>query len=148
MSFWKRIRRALIAFIYLRLYELLCGLFVLTIIFYFSNSLGGAAEWREEPRPLYAFMSALGFIGIYYVLFKYLLASLLTILALGTTPYLRRAPLAAVNSLTYAVHALWVMLMLSGHWPLSIWAAWGVIVVVNGVSPVLLPDRLLSPKKY
>ena len=145
MILLKRLWHVLTAFLYLRLYELLCGALVLSVVFYFSNSMGGASDWERAPRPIYALVSALGFIGLYYILFKYLLVALLTTLVLGITPLFRRVPLAAVNSLTYVVHSLWIIHGMPNGLPLPIWAVWAIIVVFDGLSPALLPNRLFSP---
>lgn len=144
MPSWKVLWRALIAFIYLRIIELFCAVITLTVILYASKSIEAPPIWEHSPRMLYASTGALSFIGIYYFLFLYFPFAFVTTLALGLTPYFRRTTLAFVNALTCAAHTLWVIHGIVAPLPLSIWLAATIIVIVDGISPTLLPRRLFS----
>ncbi len=144
MSFGKRLWHALTAFFYLRLYEFLFGYFVLALVLYFTKSIAVPPDLQGAPRLVYALEGPFGVIVIYYFLFGYFFAALLAVLILRITPFFRKATLAAVNALIYAVHGLWVIHSTLHSLPLSVWAAWLIIVTVNYLSPSLLPRRLFD----
>lgn len=144
MSFGKRLWHGLTAFFYLRLYELLFAFIVLAAVFYFTKSIAVPPQLQSEPRPIYAFQSALGVAGIYYFLFGYFFAALFAVLILRITPFFNRATLAAVNALVYAAHGLWLLLSFRQSLALSLWLAWLIIVAFNALSPSLLPRRLFD----
>ena len=144
MSFGKRLWHALTAFLYLRFYELLFGYLVLAVVLYFTKSIAVPPDLQGEPRLLYALQGPFGVIVIYYFLFGYFFAALFAVLILGITPFFNRTTLAAVNALIYAIHGLWVIHSTLHLLPLSMWAAWLVIVAFNALSPTLLPRRLFD----
>ncbi|HEY5047660.1 MAG TPA: hypothetical protein VII49_06560 [Rhizomicrobium sp.] len=144
MSLGKRLWHALTAFLYLQLYELLFGYLVLAVVLYFTKSIAVPPDLQGAPRLVYALEGPVGIIVIYYFLFGYFFASLLAVLILRITPFFNRTTLAAVNALIYAVHGLWVIHSTLHLLPLSMWAAWLIIVAFNALSPYLLPRRLFD----
>jgi hypothetical protein len=144
MSFGKRLWHALTAFFYLRLYELLFGYLVLAVVLYFTKSIAVPPDLQGSPRLVYALQAPIAVIVIYYFLFGYVFASLLATVILSLSPFFRRATLAMENALIYAAHGLWVIHSMLHSPPLSIWAAWLIIVIFNYLSPSLLPRRLFD----
>ena len=142
MSFGNRFLNALIAFIYLRLYEFLFGFLILAAVFYFTDSIAIPPDLQGKSRLFFALLGPMGFIAIFYFFFGYFFTSLLAVLILRLTPFFQRTMLALVNALTYAGHGLWVIHLSSKGWPLSVWVAWAIIVIFNYFSPRLLPSRM------
>jgi hypothetical protein len=144
MSFGKRLWHALTAFFCLRLYELLFGYLVLAVVLYFTKSIAVPPDLQGAPRFVYALEGPVGIIVIYYFLFGYFLVSLLAVLTLRITPFFNRTTLAVVNALIYAAHGLWVIHSTLHLLPLSMWAAWLLLVIFNAFSPLFLPRPLFD----